>query len=142
MIGENLMKERGIFTFFVSFVICLCGIFVYSAAVLNMSTRRDLCLEDKINLIEEKERGASHCRLSDQFQISVGSVSNILKRKAEYTDDYEANRNKKLKHKVREDSNQSWSSTSPCRENRYDFCNFKKSRRKITINRNSGCNQR
>jgi len=35
-------------------------------------------------------------RLSDEFQISIGAVSNILKRKLEYTDDYELNKNKKL----------------------------------------------
>lgn len=72
---------------------------------LRMSSRRDLTLEQKINLIKEKERGLSHRQLSDRFEISVGAVSNILKRKLEYTNDYETNRNKRIKRKLREDSN-------------------------------------
>jgi transposase len=59
-----------------------------------MTSRRDLPLEEKVNLIKDKERGLSHRQLSDRFQISVGAVSNILKRKLEYTSDYENNRNK------------------------------------------------
>ena len=45
-------------------------------------------------------------QLSDKFQITLGAVSNILKRKLEYTDDYELNRNKKLKRKFKNDLNQ------------------------------------
>jgi transposase len=70
-----------------------------------MSSRRDLSLEEKIHLIKEKDRGLSHRQLSDRFQVSVGSVSNILKRKLEYTNDYETNRNKKVKRKLRDDTN-------------------------------------
>ena len=70
------------------------------ARLLNMTTRRDLCLKEKINLIKEKENGFSHRQSSDKFQISLGSVSNILKRKLEYTDDYQLNRNKKIKTKI------------------------------------------
>ena len=62
-----------------------------------MTTRRELCLQEKINLIKEKENVLSYGQISDKFQISVGAVSNISKRKLEYTDDYELNRNKKLK---------------------------------------------
>ncbi len=61
-----------------------------------MTTRRELCLQEKINLIKEKENGLSYRQLCDKFQVSPGAVSNILKRKLEYTDDYELNRNKKL----------------------------------------------
>ncbi len=53
-----------------------------------MATRRELCLEEKINLIKEKENGLSYRQLSDKFQVSLGAVSNILKRKLEYADDY------------------------------------------------------
>jgi hypothetical protein len=48
-----------------------------------MASRCELCLEEKMNLIKEKERGLSHRQLGDQFQISVGAVCNILKRKLE-----------------------------------------------------------
>ncbi len=41
----------------------------------------------------------------DQIQISVGAVSNILKRKLEYTNHYELNRNKKLKNEFNQDIN-------------------------------------
>lgn len=61
--------------------------------LLNMATRHELCLEQKINLIKEKENGLSHRVLSEKFHISIGAVSNILKRKLEYTNDYELNRN-------------------------------------------------
>lgn len=71
-----------------------------------MASRRDLCLEEKINLIKEKESGLSHRQLSDRFRVSVGAVSNILKRKIEYTNDYESNRNKRIKRKLKDDSGQ------------------------------------
>ena len=56
-----------------------------------MATRNDLELEEKMNLIKEKERGLSHRELRDKFKISIGAVSNILKRKNEYLHDYETN---------------------------------------------------
>ena len=71
-----------------------------------MASRHELALEEKMVLIKEKERGLSHRQLSDRFQISLGAVSNILKRKSEYTHDYETNLNKKIKRKVRNDSSQ------------------------------------
>jgi predicted XRE-type DNA-binding protein len=46
--------------------------------LLNMTSRRELCLEEKINLIKEKDGGLSHREISDRFHISVGAVSNIL----------------------------------------------------------------
>jgi hypothetical protein len=50
--------------------------------ILKMSCRRELCLEEKMNLITEKDRGLSHRQLGSQFQISVGAVSNISKQKS------------------------------------------------------------
>jgi len=55
-----------------------------------------LNLEQKISLIRASESRLSYRDLKDTFQVSVGSVSNILKRKREYIDDYECNQNKKL----------------------------------------------
>jgi hypothetical protein len=71
-----------------------------------MATRRELSLEDKINLIKKKEQGVSHRELCDSFHISIGAVSNILKRKCEYTNDYETNKNKKVKRKYKHDFSQ------------------------------------
>lgn len=50
-------------------------------------SRNVLCLADKINLIKEKENGLSHRQLSGKFYVSIGAVSNILKRKSKYVDD-------------------------------------------------------
>lgn len=71
-----------------------------------MSSRRELSLEEKMVLIKEKEKGLSHRQLCDKFQISIGAVSNILKRKSEYCHDYETNCNKKLKRKGKSDLSQ------------------------------------
>lgn len=43
-----------------------------------MTSRRDLDLEQKINLIKEKERGLSHRDIKEKFQVSLGAISNIL----------------------------------------------------------------
>ncbi len=43
-----------------------------------MSTRHELCLEQNINLIKEKENRLSHRLLSDKFHISIGALLNIL----------------------------------------------------------------
>ncbi|CAF2638441.1 unnamed protein product [Rotaria sp. Silwood2] len=71
-----------------------------------MTSRNDLNLEQKINLIRESEHGLSYRELKDKFQISIGAVSNILKRKNEYVNDYECNHNKKLKRKMKNDLSQ------------------------------------
>ena len=65
--------------------------------LLNMTIRHELCLEEEINLITEKENGLSYRLLSERVHISTGAVSNILKRILEYTDEYESLRNKRLK---------------------------------------------
>ncbi|CAF2002117.1 unnamed protein product [Rotaria magnacalcarata] len=53
-----------------------------------------------------KERGLSHRDLRDKFQVSIGAVSNILKRKHEYMSDYETNLNRNVKRKVNQDFRQ------------------------------------
>jgi transposase len=60
-----------------------------------MTCQNELDLEQKINLIKEKERGLSRRQIKDKFQVSLGAISNILKRKNEYLNDYETNQNKK-----------------------------------------------
>ncbi|CAF4555308.1 unnamed protein product, partial [Rotaria sp. Silwood2] len=71
-----------------------------------MASRHELDLEQKMNLIGDKENGLSHRQLKEKFQVSLGAVSNILKRKNEYTHDYETNCNKKLKRKLKDDTSQ------------------------------------
>ena len=71
-----------------------------------MTSRHELSLEEKMNLIRDRESGLSFRQLSEKFQLSIGAVSNILKRKYEYTDDYHANQNKKAKRKVKGDFSQ------------------------------------
>jgi hypothetical protein len=61
-----------------------------------MTCRNDVTLEG-INLIRESERALSYKKLKEKFQIFLGCVSNILKRKHEYVTDYVCNHNKKLK---------------------------------------------
>jgi len=36
----------------------------------------------------------------EKYNVSIDCVSNILKQKIEYLDDYESNQNKKIKRKV------------------------------------------
>ena len=70
-----------------------------------MTTRHEPCLEEKISLIKDQENGLSYRQLSNKFQKSIGTVSNIMKRKTEYTDDYESNINKKFKRKLKNEFN-------------------------------------
>jgi transposase len=65
-----------------------------------MTSRNDLDLEQKVKLIKDKENGMSVRELKDKLNVSIGSVSNILKRKNEYLDDYKCNKNKKKKRKT------------------------------------------
>ncbi len=71
-----------------------------------MSFRRELCFEEKMNLIKDKERDLSHRGLS-RFQVSVGAVcptfwyANVV-----YINDYEPDQNKKLERKMEDDLNQ------------------------------------
>ena len=76
-----------------------------------MRTRNDLDLEAKVNLIRDKECGLSHRELKDKFQVSVGAITNILKRQHEYISDYEANIHKKVKRKFHNDLSQTINDT-------------------------------
>jgi hypothetical protein len=61
---------------------------IFNCLLLKMaSSHHDLNLEEKMNLIKDKERGLTHRELSDKFKLSVGAISNVLKRKFEYTND-------------------------------------------------------
>jgi transposase len=71
-----------------------------------MATRHDLTLEEKIQLIRDNNagKGLSFRKLSTKYHCSIGSISNILKRKDEYLSDYETNRNKDTKRKLKDDT--------------------------------------
>jgi predicted DNA-binding protein YlxM (UPF0122 family) len=58
-----------------------------------------------------KERGLSHREIKDKFHASLGAISNILKRKNEYINDYETNQNKKMKRKLKDDFSQTINDT-------------------------------
>ena len=66
-----------------------------------MTTRHTLTLSEKIQLIREHEDNQSYRTLADKFKISVGSVSNIIKRKVEYLESYEQNESSTKKRSVR-----------------------------------------
>ncbi|CAF1418298.1 unnamed protein product [Adineta ricciae] len=68
---------------------------------MNTSRRNDLTLEQKVDLRKAKDRGLSHRELSNKFSLSLGGVSNILKRKYEYMNDYEANQSRNVKRKIK-----------------------------------------
>ena len=71
-----------------------------------MASRIDLDLEQKVSLIMDQQRGSSYRELKNKFQISLGAVSNILKRKHEYLNDYESNQNKRFKRKIKDQRGQ------------------------------------
>ncbi len=48
-----------------------------------------LPLSQKIQLIRENEEKLSYRTLADNYKIWIGSVSNIMKRKAKYIESYE-----------------------------------------------------
>ena len=60
-----------------------------------MALRHELTLQQKIELINDNRNGngLSQRTLAAKYNISLGSVSNVLKRKGEYLDDYETNQN-------------------------------------------------
>ncbi|CAF2944116.1 unnamed protein product [Rotaria sp. Silwood2] len=67
-----------------------------------MSLRHDLTLQQKIELINDNRNGngLSQRELAGKYNISLGSVLNVLKRKAEYLNDYETNQNQNVKRKL------------------------------------------
>lgn len=71
-----------------------------------MATRHTLTLSEKIQLIRENEENFSYRALADKYKISIGSVSNIIKRKAEYMENYEQNENSTKKRNVRDEFSQ------------------------------------
>jgi len=73
-----------------------------------MATRRDLTLHDKVQLIFDNNEGngLSQRKLAEKYKISLGSVSNILKRKEEYLNDYETNQNQNVKRKFKNEYGQ------------------------------------
>jgi hypothetical protein len=56
--------------------------------------RHDLFLDEKISLIKERDNGLTYRILAENYKISVGAVTNIIKRRDEYVFDYENNQNK------------------------------------------------
>jgi Mor family transcriptional regulator len=58
-----------------------------------MTSRHHLTLNKKIELIQDNNsgNGLSQRVLAKKYNISLGSVSNILKRKKEYLHDYQTN---------------------------------------------------
>ena len=66
-----------------------------------MTTKHTLTLSEKIELIRENEENVSYRTLADKFKISIGSVSNIIKRKVEYIESYEQNESSTKKRNLR-----------------------------------------
>ena len=63
-----------------------------------MTSPRHLTLKGKIQLINDSnssngDNGLSQRKLAEKYNISLGSVSNILKRRKEYLRDYQTNQN-------------------------------------------------
>jgi transposase len=73
-----------------------------------MATRRDLTLHEKLQRIFDNNEGngLSQRKLSGKCKISLGSVSNILKRKNEYLNDYKTNQNQNVKRKFKNEYGQ------------------------------------
>ena len=71
-----------------------------------MATRHDFTLEEEIQLIRDNNAGKvlSFRKWSTKYRSSIGSISNILKRKEEYLSDHETNRNKDTKRKLEDDN--------------------------------------
>jgi hypothetical protein len=68
-----------------------------------MSTRIDLPLIKKVELIRDSERNESQRDLATKYEISKGAVFNILKRKQEYLADYESNQCSETKRKIKDE---------------------------------------
>ncbi len=55
-----------------------------STFICKLTTKHTLTLSEKVQLIRENENDTSYRTLAENYKISIGSVSNIIKRKAEY----------------------------------------------------------
>ncbi|CAF4276855.1 unnamed protein product, partial [Rotaria magnacalcarata] len=60
----------------------------------------------RVQLIRENENNTSYRTLADYYKISIGSVSNINKRKAEYIENYEHNENSAKNRNFRDELSQ------------------------------------
>ena len=66
-----------------------------------MTTKHTLTLSEKIELIRENEEKFSYRTLADKYKTSIGSLSNIIKRKVEYIESYEQNESLTKKRNLR-----------------------------------------
>ena len=71
-----------------------------------MTTRHELTLAEKVQLIDDSEKKTSYRVLADKYKISIGSVSNIIKRKAEYMESFEQNDSSTKKRNLRSENSQ------------------------------------
>ena len=71
-----------------------------------MTTKHTLALSETIQLIRENEEKDSYRTLADRYKISIGSVSNIIKRKVEYIESYEQNESSTKKRHLRDELSQ------------------------------------
>ena len=71
-----------------------------------MATKHTLTLSEKIELIRKHEANVSYRTLADHYKISTGSISNIIKRKVEYMENYGQNENSNKKRNLRDEFNQ------------------------------------
>jgi predicted DNA-binding protein YlxM (UPF0122 family) len=69
-----------------------------------MISRHDLTSQHKIQLIYDSncDDGLSQRKLVEKYNISLDSLSDILKRKIEYLNDYETNKNQNVKRKLKD----------------------------------------
>ena len=72
----------------------------------EMATKHTLTLVERIQLIHDNEGQISYRTLAEKYKISIGSVANIIKRKAEYIQDYEQNENSNKKRNLRAEFSQ------------------------------------
>jgi hypothetical protein len=70
----------------------------------TMTSRHYLTLNKKIQLIHDDNdgNGLSQRKLAVKYNISLGSVSNILKRKQEYLHDYQTHQYQDVKRKLKD----------------------------------------
>ncbi|CAF4683431.1 unnamed protein product, partial [Rotaria socialis] len=71
-----------------------------------MTARRDLTLAERVELIRKNEQNVPYRKLAGEYKISIGSVSNIVKRKVEYIENYEQNENSNKKRNLRDEFSQ------------------------------------
>ncbi len=81
-----------------------------SADIISLTkmpvTRHDLTLEEKISLLKDKDNGMTYRKLAEKYNVSLGAVTKIMKRRDEYLSDYEDNQNKETKRKIKDNVTQ------------------------------------